>query len=55
MENVYILILFSNDQKAQKNGPHGNIYWVRVIHSFNLETIIERRWIIKTIKMDRIR
>ena len=20
-----------NDQKAQKNGSHGNIYWVRVI------------------------
>jgi hypothetical protein len=24
------LSYFRNDRKAQKNGPHGNIYWVRV-------------------------
>ena len=38
-----------NDSKAQKNGPHSNIYWVKV-HSFiinSLETAIKLRRFIK--------
>jgi len=29
--NTNSLIWKANDGKAQKNGPHSNIYWVKVI------------------------
>lgn len=32
----------ANDGKAQKNGPHSNIYWVKVFRlSYNKETTSE--------------
>lgn len=34
-----------NDAKAQKNGPHSNIYWVKVFEVIYLETTIKLRWI----------
>lgn len=36
-----------NDGKAQKNGSHSNIYWVRVTIKNNLEATFKLRWLIE--------
>ena len=45
-----------NDSKAQKNGPHSNIYWVKVFYCIInfIETAIKLRRFIKIKQMDRI-
>lgn len=43
-----------NDHRAQKNGSHSNIYWVRVTYMLIVETTTQRGWVRKTQQMDRL-
>lgn len=54
-QNNKSLIWKANDSKAQKNGPHSNIYWVKVSCFVMAETTSELRRLIKTKQMDRFK
>lgn len=51
-QNKADLLWKANDRKAQKNGSHSNIYWVKVKVNLLLETAFKRRRIREGKQMD---